>query len=193
MSWELVEVNSRGWKHYIDSHGNDRYQRPNGEFASAQQFGGGISHDPPEPVEPEPEPEPPEIGYRLPRLVWDRSDDSELASNWKLAINWRHDENGISITHYPLHERLDQLERKTEVEVNDSNPGYWSIEYVVIEETESGTVRHESRLKTPLALMSLITRHRNAFKSHFDHLIQLLDSYKDVLVLETAIHERGHE
>lgn len=181
MSFQLVERNTGGWKHYVDQYGNDRFQGPNGQWASGSAWRGSLAHHEPYKEGTGVTPEP---GFQL-------EDFSDKTESYSVAHNWCRNEFGIPIEEYPISDRLSQMEDVTENEVGDLPMVFWSFEYEIHEERDDGSINiYEGRRRTSLKAPWLISTLKEEFTQHYNDIKQLVDSYKDVLVLETCVHFR---
>jgi len=196
-SWSLIAKTASGWKKYRDSGGNLRYQRPDGRFASQQQYAGSLSHADETPVDGRDRDtgtDSGQSGVRSGTVIstpeWDFEDYSDNTDLHETAHNYCIDE-GIPIEEYPINERLTQLERKTKNENRPEYRGlYWSLECIVYEESGMKIKSFTWRRRTSLKIPGLVNELKEEFSQHYRDSLKLVDSYKEVIVTETCIHFR---
>lgn len=197
MSWSLVATTDSGYKKWKDSHGNFRYQKPNGTFTNQSAWAGTHSHG----ATAKPE---------FSKTVTDKSektrDERSDLESYQTATDIVYDEPyesgysppagfpfagaGYPIEDYPSTDRREMLIEDLR---DNTNYDHYSLTVVTATYAEDGTILSRGERHTNLLPGDSIAQLRAEWDNMIEEIAAAAASYGGAVVFKSKVKMREYQ
>lgn len=197
MSWTLVSTTDSGYKKWRDSHGNFRYQKPNGTFTNSNAWAGTHSHG---------AESTPEYGGTVSAKREKSRDERDDLGSYQQAHDLVYDEpyeesysppndfpfsgSGYPIEEYPATDRREML-----IEDIRDNPSYdhYSMAVVTATYADDGTLLSRGERHTNLLPSDSIPQLRAEWETMIEEIAAVAAGYGGAVVFKTKLKMREYQ
>lgn len=203
MSWTLVAETNTGWKKYRDSYGNDRYIGPDG-FTNNSGYNGSLGNAEKE-IEHVPDSANSQDNSKVERKWKDRRGGSgtigthfekeDVTDKYKYekSLNYKIQLGGVPVENVAWSHYTQVLLEKTKSLSNTHETFFWRIYYEIITADDGVDIDGQSIMNTSQVETEDINLLQFNFRENKRKLMDIKDSYTDVLIdtFEICVRDYG--